>query len=371
MILKDLLSYSGGTLLNEFDLNTEIKAFTIDSRVKAEKSFFIPLSSKIEERPNHIKTAFENGAIGAFVESDIEAPEGKFLIKVENNLNALHRATKNYRKAISNIPVVAITGSVGKTTTKDMIYAVLSSTYNTLKNEGNYNNDIGMPFTFMNYQNQDVMVLEMGMNHFGEISLLTQLAKPNVAVITNIGTSHIGNLGSRENILKAKLEILEGMDENGVLVLNHDNDLLSTVSGIKQTIKTVGIHTSADIIASNIQIFKDATTFCVKDDGKEYTFKIKLTSEKLVYNALLAIAVGKHFHIPMERMQEALKNCEYTKMRMNIEKMNGITVINDCYNASLESIKAALETLQTQIGRRKIAILGDVLELRRILSKTS
>ncbi len=369
MKLKELLAYSGGTLLNEVDDTMEIEAFTIDSREQKENSFFIPLSSKIEERPNHIRNAFENGAIGAFSTEEIAVPQGKFLIKVDNTLEALHTLAKNDRMSMMNVPLIAITGSVGKTTTKDMVYAVLSSTYTTLKNEGNFNNEIGMPFTLINYQNQEMIILEMGMSAMGEMSLLTNIAKPNVALITNIGTSHIGNLGSRENILKAKLEILEGMDEEGTLILNTDNDLLGTVEKVKPRLMTVGIQKQADYQAYNVQVNKDCTTFCVQESGKEYAFKIMLSSEKFVYNALLAIGVGRLYHIPMEKIQAALEHCQYTKMRMNIEKINGMTIINDCYNASLESIKAALDALLSQNGKRKVAILGDVLELGKYSSK--
>ena len=153
------------------------------------------------------------------------------------------------------------------------------------------------------------------------------------------------------------------MEESGVLVLNNDNDLLSTVKAVEPNIMTVGIQNESDMMAYRIHVYDDCTTFCIQEEGKEYEFKIKLASEKFVYNALLAIAVGKIYHIPMEKMVVALENCEFTKMRMNIEKINGITVIDDCYNASLESIKAALEALVSQQGKRKIAILGDVLEL--------
>ena len=363
MILREIVEITQGVVNQSFDEKIEVNHFSIDSREIIGNTTFIPLSSDPEKRKSHIQNAFENGAIGSFCEEEVPVPDGKFLIKVKDNLQALHTLASKVRENMKNVPLIAITGSVGKTTTKDMVYAVLSSTYTSLKTQGNFNNEIGLPYTLVNYQGEEMIVLEMGMNHFGEISLLTNLAKPDVALITNIGTSHIGNLGSRENILKAKLEILEGMNEKGVLMLNNDNDLLRTVQGIPQKIITVGTQNSCDITAYNIQTYHDHTTFCIQEDGKEYEFNIKLNSEKFVINALLAISVGKYFAIPMDKIQKALEECEYTKMRMSIEKMNGITVIDDCYNASLESIKAALDALNSQNGKRKIAILGDVLEL--------
>ena len=165
MKLKDILNYCNGTLIGEFDLNSEINNFSIDSRVIPENGFFIPLKGENSDGHIYIKNAFENGAIGTFTSNDLEKIDGKIIIKVDDTLKALQDISKNFRIANREIPLIAITGSVGKTTTKDMVYSVLSKKFNTLKTKGNFNNNIGMPFTLINYENQDVIVLEMGMNN--------------------------------------------------------------------------------------------------------------------------------------------------------------------------------------------------------------
>lgn len=200
--------------------------------------------------------SFKKGAAGVIIEKnnctddDKRKFENKIIIEVEDTLEALYCIAK-YKRSLYNIPVIAITGSVGKTSTKDIVANVVNKKYTTLKTLGNNNNNIGLPFTILKMQNEEAMVLEMGMNHFGEISLLTSIAKPTICVITNIGTSHIGNLGSRENILKAKLEILEGC-ENPVVIINNDNDLLHNwyeENKDKLNIKTYGIKEKSDLNA--------------------------------------------------------------------------------------------------------------------------
>ena len=275
----------------------------------------------------------------------------------------MQSVAKKLREKIKNIPLIAISGSVGKTTTKDMVYAVLNSKYRTLKTKGNFNNNIGMPLTLINYANEEAIVLEMGMNHFGEISFLSGIAKPDTAIIINVGHSHIGNLGSRENILKAKMEIVDGMTNDGTLVINGDNDMLKTVKNTKQKLIKFGFKDANDVTAYNIRVSDNATEFMVKEDEKEYKVKLNLVGENFIYNALAAWVIGRIYGIIPEDRVKALANCEFTKMRMSIETKNDIILINDCYNASPESMKVALEALSKQDSKRKIAILGDMLEL--------
>ena len=237
MNLKELIEMSKGQLIGNVDTNIEIKNFNIDSRVIADNNVFVPLKGEKADGHNYIMSALENGTIGSFSSQDIEVPEGKFIIKVEDVLLALQETARNLRKKYSNVPIVALTGSVGKTTTKDMIYAVLSKKFKTLKTQGNYNNGIGLPLTLLSYKDEEIMVLEMGMNSFGEISLLSEIARPDTALILNVGKSHIGNLGSRENILKAKMEIIDGMDSNKKLAINIDNDMKELESVILERIE--------------------------------------------------------------------------------------------------------------------------------------
>lgn len=369
MKLQDILNFSNGTLMGDFDLNKEINKFSIDSREVDENTFFIPLKGEKADGHDYIKSAFEKGAVGTFTSKDIESIPGKIIIKVEDTLETLQNFAKNFRIHNKEIPLVAITGSVGKTTTKDMIYSVLSRKYNTLKTKGNFNNNIGMPLTLVNYNREEIIVLEMGMNNFKEISFLSNIAKPDVSVITNVGHSHIGNLGSRENILKAKLEIIDGMNEEGILVINKDNDMLSQVKDIKQKLITFGIESDADIKAYNVKVENDYTSFNIKENGEEYLVKLNLVGEKFIYNALASWTIGKIYEVPIQDRIKALENTEFTKMRMNIKKINNIILIDDCYNASPESMKLALNTLSKQESKRKIAILGDMLELGEYSSK--
>ena len=289
------------------------------------------------------------------------------IIKVKDTIKALQEIAK-YKRSLYDIPVIAITGSVGKTSTKDIIARVLEEKFKVLKTEGNLNNHIGLPLTILKLKNHEALVVEMGMNNLGEISVLTNIAKPNVAVITNVGTSHIGNLGSRDNILKAKLEILEGLSKDGVLIINKDNDLLkkwykenSNTIGFK--VKTYGIKEKSDFTGYNINAKEDGSTYKIDIDNNTYEVKIKVLGEHFVMNSLCAISVANIFQIPMDKIINGILNFELTKNRMEIKKKNNITVINDCYNANYDSMKAALDFLGTNKKGRKIAILGDMLEL--------
>ena len=363
MKLKDLLELSNGVLIGNADLEMEIKNFSIDSRNIGENCVFVPLKGEKADGHDYIESAFNNGAVGTFTARDSEVVEGKFFIKVNDVLSALQETAKNLRTKLIDIPVVALTGSVGKTTTKDMIHAVLSKKYNTLKTQGNFNNGIGLPLTLLSYKGEEMMVLEMGMNSFGEISLLSNIARPNLSVITNVGHSHIGNLGSRENILKAKLEILEGMQEGAPVIFNSDDEMLATVENLEQECIEFSIENEdADVYAYNIEVDDFSTSFTIKENEKEYRVKINLSGTKFVYNALAAWTVGKMYDVDPEDRAEALASCEYTKMRMNIKKTDKYTIINDCYNASSESMGVALEMLARQNGRR-IAVLGEIREL--------
>ncbi len=316
--------------------------------------------------------ALQNGATVCLLQNveinkeNLHKYENCAIILVENTVKALQQIAA-YKKQISKIPVVAITGSVGKTSTKDMVASVLSQKYKVLKTQGNHNNEIGMPLTILSLQDEELMVLEMGMNSFGEISLLTNIAKPDVAIITNIGTAHIGKLGSRENILKAKLEILEGLTPNGTVIINHDNDLLhSWYEKEKKNYKiiTYGIENGSDIQGTNIQLNENGSTCKVDINGKTYTINIPVGGEHFVSNSLCAIAVAQVFNIPMEQALKGIEHFELTKKRMEIKKAKvGATVINDCYNANYDSMKAALTYLGSLQNERKIAVLGDMLEL--------
>ena len=296
----------------------------------------------------------------------LEEYKDRVIIKVKDTLKAIQQIAK-YKRTLYDIPVVAITGSVGKTSTKDMIASVLSQKYNVLKTQGNFNNHIGLPLTILQLKDHTALVVEMGMNHFGEISLLTNIAKPDIAVITNIGTSHIGNLGSRENILKAKLEILEGLKENGSIIINNDNDLLHKwyeKNKKKYNIYTYGIDNISTIVAEDIKLFENGSKFICKIYEQKINIDVPVGGMHFIYNSLCAALVGYKLGLNNYEIIEGIKELKLTNKRMDIEKTEkGITILNDSYNSSYDSVKAVLEYISKTKNERKISVLGDMLEL--------
>lgn len=366
MIIEEVLKVTNGELLcgNKQD---SIENFYKDSREQNANSTFVAIVGENFDGNDFVEMAIQNGAKNCIISRKIKPIEGVNLIYVEDTLTAIQQIA-TYKREKSNVPVVAVTGSVGKTSTKDLIAAVLSEKFKVLKTQGNMNNDIGLPFTILNLKDEEIMVIEMGMNHFGEIRKLTNIAKPNLAVITNIGTAHIGILGSRENILKAKLEILEGLQGDSI-VINNDNDLLQKwgVEDSKYNKLTYGINNKdSKYIAENIEAFADKSTFTLKsnDEGNGKNVIVPVGGEHFVLNSLCAIAVGRYFGMTFDEIIKGISELELTKKRMElVDAKCGAIVINDTYNANFDSMKAALEYLKGVKNRRKIAVLGDMLEL--------
>ena len=353
--------------------NLEKKIQELEKRIRTiqKGDIYIGIKGEKFDGSQFWSQAFDNGAEAVIIENvkiepeQLEKYSNKTIIKVENTLEALYKIAK-YKRSLYDIPVIAVTGSVGKTSTKDVIASVVSTKYKTLKTEGNNNNNIGLPLTILKLKDHEALVIEMGMNHFGEISLLTSIAKPTLAVITNIGTSHIGNLGSRENILKAKLEILEGMAVPKVII-NNDNDLLHNwceQNKEKIEIHTFGIQNESELNAQNINLHENGSEFTATSTTQNLEIKVPVGGEHFVYNALCATQVGYSLGISKEQIQRGIAQFELTKKRMDIKKLeNGAVLINDAYNASYESMKASLEFLENYTGARKIAVLGDMFEL--------
>ena len=368
IMVKDILKETGGKLITG-DENFECAKFVRDTREIQGGEIYIGLIGS-KNGGIYFEQALENGAAGVILQ-DIEINEeqrekykNKIIIKVKDTLKALQKIAEMKRDTYY-IPIVAVTGSVGKTSTKDIIANVLSQKYKTLKTEGNYNNHIGLPLTLLRLEDHEVAVVEMGMNHLGEISLLSNIAKPNLCVITNVGTSHIGNLGSRENILKAKLEILEGNKEKEI-VINNDNDMLHKFY-IEQSeginVITYGIDEESKIYATNIIEKEESSTFLCHIDNEEFEVEIPVAGTHFIYNALCAAAVGNKLGLTKEQIKNGIETFELTKKRMDIETLaNGVKIINDSYNASFESMKGSIENL-ARYDTRKIAVLGDMFEL--------
>lgn len=360
MKIKEILKITNGKLICG-DEDLDIQNFEKDTRIIQKGDMYVAIKGEKFDGNDFYKDAINKGEVACLMSKEPDEKIGSIVL-VENTVKAIQQIAA-YKRSQVDIPVVAVTGSVGKTSTKDIVAAVMSQKYKVLKTQGNLNNDIGLPFTLLRLHDENAIVVEMGMNHFGEISLLTSIAKPTLAIITNIGTAHIGNLGSRENILKAKLEILEGLQGNSVII-NNDNDLLSDwaeKNKEKYNIITYGINNkNSKYVAEDIHSYEDRSEYRI--DGKEVV--VPVGGEHFVLNSLCAIAVGRYFDIPMAKITEGISGFELTKGRMEIEKAKcGASIINDTYNANYDSMKAAIEYLEKIEGKRKIAVLGDMKEL--------
>lgn len=343
---------------------------TCDSRAVRENSLFVPLAGKNADGHDFIDRAAASGAKIILTARDITQQiqgdlSGICFIRVDDTLSALGKLAGYYLRRIKP-KVVAVTGSVGKTSTKEMLASVLSQKFRTLKTQGNFNNHIGLPLTVFRLKKGDEMaVLEMGMNHFGEIRALSHIAPPDMAVFTNIGLSHIENLGSREGILKAKLEMLENLKPGGCVVLNKDNDMLAKASEtISFPVISYGIYGNAlDFQAKNVELTQEGVTFETNIYGEPSRVHVNALGEYNVYNALCAIAAGEQFGIGREAILRGIAEYTCADMRMNIEKTKRYTVIADCYNAAPDSMNEALRVLESLENQRKVAVLGDMLEM--------
>lgn len=354
--VRDIIEICNGKLLCG-DINLECINFCKDSREIKNGDIYVGIKGENFNGNIFYKQAFENGASICILDDDTCIDyeyDNKTIILVDNTIKCIQELAK-YKRSLYNIPVVAVTGSVGKTSVKDIIYAVLSSKYNVLATNGNLNNHIGVPLTILGLSNEDVLIVEMGMNHAGELSFLSNIAKPTMGVITNVGTAHIGNLGSRENILKAKLEIIDGMD-NGYLVINNDNDMLMNVK--YDNLITVGIDNNSNYMANDIM----EEVFSSKFSVNNCEITLPVGSRAFIYNALFAIAVGCKLGMSLDEVKNALKNFKLSPHRLELIKTEKFDIIDDTYNASFDSVKNSLELLSKVNGRR-VFIFADILEL--------
>ena len=343
--------------------NTLIHGITTDSRAVEDGCLFIPIKGAKVDGHDFISQVYIQGAVCVLSEkklSDIKKP----YILVQSTLQALKDIAEYYRRK-SKIPVVGITGSVGKTSTKEMIASVLSQKYNVLKTQGNYNNEIGVPLTIFNLREEhDIAVLEMGINNFGEMHRLSKMARPNVCIMTNIGDCHLENLKSREGVLKAKSEMFDYMQDDAKIFLNGDDVLLNPIKDVK------GVKPSFFGLDSNNQFYADGISnlglkgvSCTIHSGLEsFDVMIPIPGKHMVLNALAATAVGLNFGLTTEQIKSGIEKIESLSGRFRIIEKNFLTIIDDCYNASPTSMKASINVLKDAIGR-KVCILGDMFEL--------
>ena len=358
IILSEIAQWCGV----KTNLTGTINTISTDSRVIDENTLFVALKGERFDANDFVDDVLEKGA-KAVVCSRYNGESDRVLL-VEDTGKALLQIAKGYRLKFK-IPFVALTGSVGKTTTKGMVHAVLSEKFNTLKTQGNLNNEIGVPRTLFSLEEcHEAAVVEMGMNHFEEISRLTKTVLPDIGIITNVGTAHIENLGSREGILKAKYEITEGMKKGLPLIINGDNDMLSTIGTNDFEIIKFGIDSSNLYMkAEDVKFLPDGSEFTAVCENERVKAFVPAVGIHNVYNALCAMCVGKKMGFTLSEAAVALKNFAPEGMRQNVREVKGYTFIEDCYNANPDSMKASLVTLNTIKKTRSIAVLGDMLEL--------
>lgn len=358
----------GGTGLLEKWQDTVVKGVAIDTRTIEHGKLYIPIQGERFDGHSFVEKAIENGAVATLWKQDVPNPPSEFpVIFVEDTLAALQTLSKNYRDQLQ-AKVVGVTGSNGKTSTKDIVTSLLETTFKVQKTEGNFNNHIGLPLTILNVEEDtEIVVLEMGMSGLGEIELLSNIARPNAAIITNIGEAHLMDLGSRDAIADAKLEIVTGLQEDGVFVYNGDEPLLTTkVPNMNLAAQTVtfGDAETNDYYPTSVTLEATGTHFEMNCQ-ENVVFYLPVLGKHNVYNALASMAIAKFFGVTWENMRQGLLKLKMTGMRMEIVKTDeGLTIINDAYNASPTAMEAAFHLMNGLDGfSKKILVLGDMLEL--------
>lgn len=360
--LAQAAEFTGGAVVG--DASAVIRGISTDSRTIPAQGMYLPIIGERFDGHDFIASAVQNGAAAVVSDRDVDC--GVPVLRVDDTRRALLALAGGYR-SLFDIPVVGVTGSVGKTTTKEMIASVLSQKLETLYTQGNLNNEIGMPLTvFRMEESTQAAVLEMGMNHFGEISRMTVQAQPTIGVITNIGTSHIEYLGSREGICKAKLELLEGLREGGTAVLCGDEPLLwdkRDALGVNTVYFGID-NPQAQIMASNLVLSDEKVTFTVHAFDQTFDAVVYAAGRHNVLNALAATAVGLLCGLSTEEIAAGLAAFRSVGMRQRIYQEDGFTIFADCYNASPDSVEASLAVLRDlKVEGRRIAVLGGMREL--------
>ena len=366
MTFDELLNAIDGEVIVKGN-NINFNKLCIDTRKIEKDNVYLAIKGANFNGNDFAIKALEAGASIVIVDelnfnlNDIK--ENGNVIKVKNTREALLNLAKFYREKLG-LKVIGVTGSTGKTSTKDLIAALLSAKYRVFKTKGNFNNDIGLPLMILELTSDiDVAVLEMGMSSLGEIELLAKVAKPDIGVITNVGLSHIENLKTQENILKAKMEITAFFGKDNVLIVNGEDELLKNISSDVFKVKKIGYNHEYDVYASNIILREEETEFLAHAFGEEAVFNLPMAGKHNVLNTMLAIEVSKSLNVSFEDMVRGVENLEATSMRLQVIKKQGLTIINDCYNASPDSMRSSLDVLSAYKNNRKIAILGDMYEL--------
>ena len=367
LTIKELILASKGKLVSKMSENSTVNDIVIDSRKANKDNAFVAIIGENLDGHNFINSAINQGCKTIIKNKnsnvDIENKEIN-VIEVEDTQIAFGDIAKYYKEKFE-IPFIAVTGSVGKTTTRDMVHSTISARYNALKNVGNLNNHFGVPLTLFNLNKEhEAAVIEMGMSNFGEIEYLANMVQPQIGIISNVGYSHVEYLGSREGIFKAKMEVTANFDSNSLLIINGDDDCLKTLKDkdLVYQLKTFGFEKDNDIYCEDYKMTDDSITFTAVIDGKQEEFFIPTVGEHNIYNAMAAILVGIKLNMTIEEIKEGLKNFQCTKNRLDIIKTNNITIIDSVYNAGIDSMNATLSILG-RYDNRRVAILGDMFEM--------
>lgn len=375
---KEAASFAEGSLIAGSG-SEKISEVITDSRKSAPGKLFVAIKGENTDGHNYLESAFAAGVAAVLVSDEQKALEAlskaqakdekvsPAIILVKDTVYGLGRLAHGYIETL-NVKKVGVTGSTGKTSTKDMLYCVLSEKYRTVKTQGNFNNEIGMPLTVLSIdEDTEAVVLEMGMSAFGEIHYLVDIARPEIGVITNVGISHMEILGSREGILKAKLEITDYFDEDNLLIIYDDGDVLSRKSAAAKgsfKLQTAGSLKDADFAISNVtDRGADGIEYDLCHAGKTHHIALPAPGVHNAGNATLALATGLAMGVELEKGIAGLKKLELTSGRLSVKEAGGVRVIDDTYNASPDSMKAGLGVLSATAGDRRVAILGDMYEL--------
>lgn len=360
--LDEIVKATKGKLL--LNNNKEVEYISTSSKDIKENTLFIPIKGEKYDGHDFLEDAYNNGCRIFLIDKSHEFYKKDIsLIEVNDTLLALGSLARFYLDKF-DIDVIGVTGSVGKTSTRDIIYSVLNEKYKTLKNELNYNNEIGIPKTLFNLDySYEKAVIEMGLDRKGDISYFKTIAPLKIAVISNIGLSHIANFENQEGIFHAKMEIAKDFNKENTLIVNGDDKFLKTLKDKKlpYNLLTYGFDEDNTIYCVSYEIVNGKINFKVNFKNKVYDYTIPSIAKHNIYNAMAAILIGNLYNLTYEEIKKGLESVSFTEGRLTIINKKDITIINDCYNASLDSIKSALNVLST-FKTRKVAILGDVLE---------
>lgn len=364
LTLENIAKVCGGTFFgNEELLGREVSSITADSRKMEAGGLFVPIVGERSDGHSYIADVMGKGVLCTLSERDLGQVDYPY-IRIESSLQAVKDIAEFYLQQLE-IPVVGITGSVGKTSTKEVIAAVLKEKFRTLKTQGNFNNELGLPLTVFRLRDEDeIAVLEMGISEFGEMSRLAKIARPDTCVITNIGQCHLENLGDRDGVLKAKTEIFQFVKEKSHIILNGDDDKLITVGkvgGIRPVF--FGMNDEFPIYATHMESQGLKGMYCRIHMGPEsFDVLIPMPGTHMVYNALAATAVGMVYGLTPAQIKAGIESLEPVSGRFRMIETPELMIVDDCYNANPMSMKASLQVLQDGLGRR-VAILGDMGEL--------